>query len=188
MGAGARLVGCGVVPLLVILTGCHLLLPLDRGQREDAQAIVPGDPCCGFCVGYQGAGRIIWPIDAEVADSSTSCTSGAGPQCPVTGRCSAIFFRYGSCETWKVYELPPSTSKLTLRACSDHGCCDACTIDQVLFEIQEPAGDGWVTKATHSRPELTCSCAEFSYQSSANKVRIVSTGAHGFYLCVFVEG
>jgi hypothetical protein len=190
-----------------LLLGCHLLLPLGQPDRAapdhgapdrdraipscPAMAVDAGPPvftsCCSRCGSYTGTGRVVWP-SAVGAMSVAQCSTSGGPACNSSGVCAASFLRYGGCPEWKAYDLPDGCKDVVIWACSD-GCEVSNVLTDVTFVVEELQGTTWVQTRSVSHPELEtqCACAAEEHTATSSTLRIRSTGASGFYVCLFVR-
>jgi len=129
-------------------------------------------------------GERIWPVNTDA--SGGVCRPASGGTKPATGPGSAVWFGFGGCGTWKVFEVQPGE---TYRITSRIDTCFGCVLYDDAYAIQEFVDGSWETQESYPAIKATKTNARVvEYTPDSDRIRVKNINGNrgiGFYLRVY---
>ncbi|MCI0440091.1 MAG: hypothetical protein L0177_13320 [Chloroflexi bacterium] len=124
----------------------------------------------------------LWPTDS---DATRSCGYYSGPRQPRIGENSATWFWYGSCGSWKVFDVAPGVA-VKLVARGDEGPeCPTCALGDINFFVEDLQNGQWVEAVHVDGPRNYSGLHVTQHTPASSKMRIRAVS--GFYIEAYVD-
>ncbi len=124
----------------------------------------------------------LWPTET---DAERNCGYYSGPRQPRTGENSATWFWFGSCGSWKVFDVASGVA-VKLVARGDEGPeCPTCTLGDINFYIEDLQNGQWVEAVHVDGPRNYSGLHVTQHTPASSKMRIRAVS--GFYIEVYMD-